>query len=114
MAGRQLYTGPCSRLVAQKKRLSVVARDYPKPNFEVEGTFQEAQELSDYIKNSPRPQTPKKVAVIGAGLAGLSAAKYLSDAGHKPVVFEGRDVLGGKAWPGHACFSTKIFPCYPE
>lgn len=114
MAGRQLYSGTRTRVVAQKKRLSVVARDYPKPNFEVEGTFQEAQELSDYIKNSPRPQTPKTVAVIGAGLAGLSAAKYLSDAGHKPVVFEGRDVLGGKAWLRHICSNTPTSPCISE
>ena len=36
----------------------------------------------------------------GAGLAGLSTAKYLADAGHQPVVLEARDVLGGKvaAW----------------
>lgn len=35
-----------------------------------------------------------------AGLAGLSTAKYLADAGHEPVVLEARDVLGGKvaAW----------------
>eukprot|EP00892_Ulva_mutabilis_P009889 jgi/Ulvmu1/7272/UM035_0060.1 len=100
MTGRKVSSRPRSRTVLQKKRLSVVARDYPKPNFEVEGTFQEAQQLSDYIKNAPRPQSPKKVAVIGAGLAGLSAAKYLSDAGHTPIVLEGRDVLGGKvaAW----------------
>lgn len=31
-----------------------------------------------------------------SGLAGLSTAKYLADAGHKPVVLEARDVLGGK------------------
>lgn len=37
---------------------------------------------------------------VGAGLAGLSTAKYLADAGHQPVVLEARDVLGGKvaAW----------------
>ncbi len=42
----------------------------------------------------------KNVAVIGGGLSGLAAARYLVDAGHKPVVFEARDVLGGKvsAW----------------
>ncbi len=41
-----------------------------------------------------------RVAIAGAGLAGLSCAKYLADAGHIPVVFEARDVLGGKiaAW----------------
>ena len=41
-----------------------------------------------------------RVAIAGAGLAGLACAKYLSDAGHTAVVYEARDVLGGKvaAW----------------
>jgi uncharacterized protein with NAD-binding domain and iron-sulfur cluster len=41
-----------------------------------------------------------RVAIAGAGLAGLACAKYLCDAGHTPVVVEARDVLGGKvaAW----------------
>ncbi|MDY6783674.1 MAG: 15-cis-phytoene desaturase [Cyanobacteriota bacterium] len=41
-----------------------------------------------------------RVAIAGAGLAGLSCAKYLTDAGHRPIVFESRDVLGGlvAAW----------------
>jgi 15-cis-phytoene desaturase len=41
-----------------------------------------------------------RVAIAGAGLAGLSCAKYLTDAGHTPIVLESRDVLGGKvaAW----------------
>ena len=41
-----------------------------------------------------------RVVIAGAGLAGLSCAKYLCDAGHTPVVVEARDVLGGKvaAW----------------
>lgn len=41
-----------------------------------------------------------RVAIAGAGLAGLSCAKYLVDAGHQPVVLERRNVLGGKvaAW----------------
>ena len=34
--------------------------------------------------------------VTFAGLAGLSTAKYLADAGHKPILLEARDVLGGK------------------
>ncbi|NEP16488.1 MAG: NAD(P)-binding protein, partial [Leptolyngbya sp. SIO4C1] len=41
-----------------------------------------------------------RVAIAGAGLAGLACAKYLADAGHTPVVVESRDVLGGlvAAW----------------
>ncbi|MBO9997524.1 MAG: 15-cis-phytoene desaturase [Cyanobacteria bacterium SID2] len=41
-----------------------------------------------------------RVAIAGAGLAGLSCAKYLADLGHTPVVLERRNVLGGKvaAW----------------
>ncbi|NJM23285.1 MAG: 15-cis-phytoene desaturase [Richelia sp. RM2_1_2] len=41
-----------------------------------------------------------RVAIAGAGLAGLSCAKYLIDQGHTPVVLESRDVLGGlvAAW----------------
>jgi 15-cis-phytoene desaturase len=41
-----------------------------------------------------------RVAIAGAGLAGLSCAKYLADAGHTPIVLESRGVLGGKvaAW----------------
>ena len=41
-----------------------------------------------------------RVAIAGAGLAGLSTAKYLVDQGFQPLVLERRDVLGGKvaAW----------------
>ncbi len=41
-----------------------------------------------------------RVAIAGAGLAGLACAKYLADQGHKPILFEARNVLGGKvaAW----------------
>lgn len=41
-----------------------------------------------------------RVAIAGAGLAGLSCAKYLVDEGYTPIVLERRDVLGGlvAAW----------------
>ncbi|KAG2452505.1 hypothetical protein HYH02_002744 [Chlamydomonas schloesseri] len=88
------------RRASGRRALEVVARDYPRPGFETAETFQEAQALSSKLKNAPRPAKPLKVVIAGAGLAGLSAAKYLSDAGHHPIVLEGRDVLGGKvaAW----------------
>lgn len=41
------------------------------------------------------PSTGKKVAVVGGGPGGLSAAYYLSLMGHKVTVFEQRKQLGG-------------------
>jgi monoamine oxidase len=38
------------------------------------------------------------VIVVGAGLAGLSAADELRSAGHDPVVLEARDRVGGRVW----------------
>lgn len=42
-----------------------------------------------------KPATGKKIAVIGSGPSGLSAAYYLGLQGHKVVVFEQKKVLGG-------------------
>ncbi len=41
-----------------------------------------------------------RVAIAGAGLAGLVCGKYLADQGHTPIIYEARNVLGGKiaAW----------------
>lgn len=81
-------------------QFTVTAKDYPKPNFEESGTFQDAATLSDKLRLAARPEKPLTVVIAGAGLAGLCTAKYLADAGHKPIVLESRDVLGGKvaAW----------------
>lgn len=38
----------------------------------------------------------KKIAVIGAGIAGLSAARHLHEAGHEVVVWEKSRSLGGR------------------
>jgi glutamate synthase (NADPH/NADH) small chain len=43
----------------------------------------------------PKRRTGKKVAVIGSGPAGLSCADQLNKAGHKVVVFEKDDEIGG-------------------
>ena len=39
-----------------------------------------------------------RIAVIGAGLAGLAAATELARAGQHPTVFEARDRVGGRVW----------------
>ena len=37
-----------------------------------------------------------KVAIVGAGVAGLSAARQLKKDGHTPIVFERENVVGGR------------------
>nr|ABG72807.2 phytoene desaturase [Carica papaya] len=80
--------------------LQVVCVDYPRPELDNTLNFLEAAYLSSSFRTSPRPSRPLKIVIAGAGLAGLSTAKYLADAGHKPLLLEARDVLGGKvaAW----------------
>ena len=62
--------------------------------------YREAEALSQRLVDLSRNSKPQRVAIIGGGLSGLACAKYLVDAGHRPVVLEARDVLGGKvsAW----------------
>ncbi|MGI5937103.1 MAG: FAD-dependent oxidoreductase, partial [Oscillospiraceae bacterium] len=45
-----------------------------------------------YIKKS---KDPKKVVIVGGGIAGMKAAEYAHQAGHKVVLFEKSDRLGG-------------------
>ena len=50
------------------------------------------------------PPTGKRVAVVGAGPAGLTCAHELRKQGHAVVVFEARDVLGGLNTLGIAAY----------
>ena len=42
-----------------------------------------------------------KVIIIGAGIAGLSAARLLTDAGYQVTILEGRDRIGGRLHTSH-------------
>ena len=84
-----------------RARSTIVMKDFPQPNVFDTDPYREGSRLSDRFKTDLQAgDKKKKVAIIGGGLSGLSCAKYLSDAGHEPTVYEARDVLGGKvsAW----------------
>jgi monoamine oxidase len=62
------------------------------------------------LRTSPRPDlgTPGRVAIVGAGLAGLTAALDLGDAGWDVVVLEARDRVGGRVHTLYEPFSTGL------
>lgn len=92
--------GVMTRSGREFRPLKVVCVDYPRPELDSSVNFVQAAYLSSSFRSAPRPTKPLEVVIAGAGLAGLSTAKYLADAGHKPILLEARDVLGGKvaAW----------------
>lgn len=58
--------------------------------------FATEMDITDWERHIPNePPTGKKIAVIGAGPTGLSAAYFLARKGHEVTIFEEKQVIGG-------------------
>jgi monoamine oxidase len=55
----------------------------------------------ELMKDVPNPPWSVDVVVVGAGFAGLVAARELTRQGYDVVVFEGRDRVGGRSFTGN-------------
>ena len=53
---------------------------------------------ADHVGQTESKRAPLNVIVIGAGMAGLVAARLLHDSGCAVTVLEARDRLGGRIW----------------
>lgn len=61
------------------------------------------------IGSSSHSQTPQRVLVIGAGLAGLAAAHELTKRGHEVVVLEARHRPGGRVYTMREPFADGLY-----
>jgi monoamine oxidase len=87
--------------------------DEQLPDFDVASTVSPEPEVIQPLETAPlpadvlatpregletRPQPPKRVLIIGGGLAGLVAAFELRRQGHEPIVLEAQNRVGGRIY----------------
>lgn len=60
--------------------------------------IEQIQPKLDRIKKADLNRPRKKIAVLGAGMAGLVAAYELASLGHEVMIYEANDRIGGRAW----------------
>ena len=54
--------------------------------------------VSGHAMANSNPLNKKKIAVVGAGISGLAAARELKRQGHDVFIIEARDRIGGRIW----------------
>ncbi|MBI3183275.1 MAG: 2-oxoacid:acceptor oxidoreductase family protein [Myxococcales bacterium] len=54
-----------------------------------------AERVPVAVRAAPAHPSPRRIAIVGGGPAGLSAAYVLATAGHRPIIFEAERELGG-------------------
>ena len=65
--------------------------------------------LSLIQKGLPLNKHAQKVIIVGAGMAGLVAARELKRAGHQPVLLEARQRVGGRVYALREPFTDGLY-----
>lgn len=56
-----------------------------------------------------KPQVPKHIIIVGAGMAGLVGASLLKDTGHRITILEANDRIGGRVYTLRSPFSNGLY-----
>jgi len=78
--------------------------------------MQTRHSMQDYVKvvkqgisRNFKAEKPRKVVIVGAGLAGLSAAYELLRAGHDPLILEAQQRIGGRIYTMRELFARGLY-----
>ena len=89
------FTGRICPALCEKSCVLKLAIDAPVTIREDEAAIIEAAFREGYIKPRTYPRNGKKVAVVGSGPAGMTAANQLNRMGYEVTVFEKDEYVGG-------------------
>uniref|UniRef100_A0A8D2LAZ9 Amine oxidase n=1 Tax=Varanus komodoensis TaxID=61221 RepID=A0A8D2LAZ9_VARKO len=85
-----------SKLLVFPVRLCLSSASGPRP---LESCFEDPEygQLLEIAKDGlGKAEKPKRIVIVGAGIAGLTAGKVLLDAGHQVTILEARSHVGGR------------------